>query len=83
LKPAVALGVVGVASAVLPPVVRVLLLPVFLSGLLVLLVIGIGGHLVPLPEALSHPLALGSSAVALIFETRVENKQAPTVQTTC
>jgi hypothetical protein len=52
-------------------VVGVLLLPVFLSDLLVELVIGIGGHLGALPEALSRPLALAPFAVTPIFETRI------------
>jgi hypothetical protein len=82
LKPAVGLGVVGMAFPVLPPVLRVLLLPVLLRRSLVLLVIGIGGHFLPLPKPPTHSLALAASAVALIFKSRIEDKQAPTVPTT-
>jgi len=82
LKPAVVLGVVGMALSVVPPVVRMLLLPVLLSPPLVLLAVGIGGHFLRLTKPLSHPLALATAAVALVFEARIDDKQAPTVQTT-
>lgn len=52
-------------------------MPALLAVPLIGPVVGIGGHLAPLPQALSGPLTDCRAAIALILHTRIGIKHTP------
>ena len=65
--------------AVATPVVGMVFLPFLLGQVLVLDVVRIDRHFFPLPRSFSGQLAIGSTAILLVLDTRIRRQRAVTM----